>query len=136
MVKIKIAYEGDLRCRLVHGPSAAVLSTDTPKDNEGKGESFSPTDLVASSLGACMLTIMGIYAKRHGIKLKGTTAEITKEMVSDPDRRIGRITVKVSMAAGIEPTRRASLEKAALTCPVNLSLHPNIDRPVSFHYPD
>ncbi len=136
MVKIQLTYEGDLRCRLIHGPSSAVLSTDAPKDNEGKGESFSPTDLVASALGSCMLTIMGIYAKRHGINLKGTTAEITKEMVADPDRRIGRITVAMRMAAGIEPSRRPALEKAALTCPVNLSLHPNIDRPVSFNYPD
>jgi len=88
MVEIDIEYEGDLHCRAMHGPSSAVLSTDAPKDNQGKGEAFSPTDLLATALGACMMTVMGIYARTKGVDLKGTHVHVTKEMVADPRRRV------------------------------------------------
>ncbi len=136
MVSISITYEGELRCNLIHGPSGKVLETDAPKDNMGKGESFSPTDLVASGLGACMLTIMGIFAQRHHIPLKGTRVQVTKEMIQEPVRRIGKLTVRFEFPAGIPANQRPALEKAALTCPVHKSLHPEIEIPVEFRYPD
>ena len=112
------------------------MNTDAPKDNRGKGESFSPSDMVASSLGACMMTIMGIFAQRHGIDLTGTEVEVLKEMVQEPVRRIGKISVTFRMAKGIEANHRAALERAALNCPVHKSLHPDIQTPISFKYPD
>ncbi len=136
MVHMNVSYEGSLRCRLKHGPSGAVVETDAPKDNHGKGEAFSPTDLVSSALGACMLTLMGIFAGRHGVKLEGTEAEVTKEMVQEPARRIGKITVNFKMPAGIPADKRPLIERAALTCPVHKSLHPDIQIPVEFKYPD
>ena len=136
MVKISTVYEGDLHCRLTHGPSGKVVETDAPKDNQGKGESFSPTDLVASALGACLLTVMGIFAKRHEVDLKGASAEVIKEMVQDPERRIGKLTVTVTMPKGIALPQRPLLEKAALTCPVFKSLNPAIEIPAKFIYPD
>jgi putative redox protein len=136
MVKIKIDYEGELHCRLMHEPSGTTAVTDAPRDNMGRGESFSPTDLVAAALGACMMTIMGIYAKRQGIRLEGARVDVTKEMVSEPERRIGRLTVRFSMPPGIEAKHRPALERSALTCPVHKSLHPGVEIPVDFHYPD
>lgn len=136
MVKINIRYEGDLHCNLTHGPSGAVTATDAPKDNHGKGEAFSPTDLVASGLGACMMTIMGILAKRHGFALEGAEVEVIKEMIQEPVRRIGKLTVTFKMPKGIPAKERPVLERAALTCPVHQSLHPDIQVPVSFNYPD
>ncbi len=136
MVKINIRYEGDLHCALTHGPSGAKTATDAPKDNHGKGEAFSPTDLVASGLGACMLTIMGIVAKRHSLALEGAEVEVIKEMVQEPVRRIGKLTVTFKMPAGIPQKERPVLERAALTCPVHQSMHPDIQIPVHFNYPD
>ena len=136
MVKIEIFYEGGLHCRLIHGPSGAVTSTDAPKDNQGKGESFSPTDLVAASLGSCMMTVMGIFAERHAINLKGASVEVLKEMIPAPDRRIGKLSVTLKMPAGIELSQRPALEKIALTCPVYKSLNPAIEIPAKFNYPD
>src|SRR5271168_1847243 len=98
MVKMNIIYEGQLRCTLTHEPSGAVISTDAPKDNMGRGEAFSPTDLVAAALGSCMLTVMGIAAAKHNIDLKGTTVQVSKEMITAPVRRIGSITVILQMA--------------------------------------
>ena len=136
MVKINIRYEGDLHCSLVHGPSGAKTETDAPKDNQGKGEAFSPTDLVASGLGACMMTLMGIVAKRHNLALEGTEIEVIKEMIQQPVRRIGKLTVTFTMPKGIPPKERPVLERAAMTCPVHQSLHPDIEIPVKFNYPD
>ena len=136
MVKINIVYEGGLRCRLTHEQSGSVITTDAPKDNMGKGEAFSPTDLVAAGLGSCMLTVMGIVATRHAIDLKGTAVDVTKEMVTEPIRRIGTITVTFRMAPGIPADKRAMLEHAAHTCPVHKSLHPDVQAPVQFIYPD
>src|SRR5208283_1814359 len=110
MVKMSIVYEGQLRCVLTHEPSGSLIRTDAPKDNMGKGEAFSPTDLLAAALGSCMLTVMGIAAARHNIDLKGTTVDVTKEMVTAPVRRIGKISVILNMASGIPQDKRAMLE--------------------------
>ena len=135
MVKMNIVYEGQLHCALTHGPSGSVISTDAPKDNMGRGEAFSPTDLVAAALGSCMLTVMGIAATRHNIDLKGTTVEVSKEMVAAPTRRIGSITITLHMASGIPQDKRALLEAAAYSCPVHKSLHPDVQTPIQFIYP-
>jgi len=135
MVKMNIVYEGQLRCALTHEPSGSVIRTDAPKDNMGKGEAFSPTDLVAAALGSCMLTIMGIAGAKHNIDLKGTTVEVSKEMLTAPVRRIGSISVTVRMASGIPQDKRAMLEAAAHSCPVHKSLHPDVRIPVQFIYP-
>ncbi len=134
MVKMSITYEGQLHCNLTHGPSGSVISTDAPKDNMGKGEAFSPTDLVAAALGSCMLTVMGIVAARHDIDLKGTTVDVTKEMVTTPTRRIGSIGVTLHMAPGIPEDKRSMLEAAAHSCPVHKSLHPDVQTPIQFIY--
>src|SRR6188768_375757 len=97
MVQINIIYEGELHCRLTHGPSHSEISTDAPKDNMGKGEAFSPTDLVAAALGTCMLTTMGIVAQRNNIPFAGARVRVTKEMVSQPTRRIGAIGVEINV---------------------------------------
>jgi putative redox protein len=131
MVEIHLSYSGELRCHGVHGPSGASLDTDAPKDNQGRGESFSPTDLVATALGACMLTIMGLRARKLGVALEGAAVTVTKEMVADPLRRIGRLRVRMALP-DCAPELRASLEEAARTCPVTQSLDPRIDVPIHF----
>ena len=135
-VEINLVYEGQLRCAATHGPSGAKLATDAPVDNHGKGESFSPTDLVATALGACVMTIMGIVAERNQIDLTGTRIHVTKEMVQQPIRRIGRLPVTVTIpadqAAKVDAVERAKLEAAARHCPVHQSLHPDIDSPIEF----
>lgn len=136
MVQIDIVYEGTLHCSLKHGPSGTVIATDAPKDNHGKGEAFSPTDLVASALGACMLTIMGIVADRHQLKIEGAKVQVLKAMVQEPVRRIGKLTVKFEMPAGIPLEKRKLLEHAVHTCPVHKSLHPDIQISVTFRYAD
>ena len=135
MVKMNIVYEGQLRCVLTHEQSGSVIRTDAPKDNMGRGEAFSPTDLVAAALGSCMLTIMGIAAAKHNIDLKGTTIEVSKEMVTSPVRRIGSISVTLRMVPGISQDKRAMLEAAANSCPVHKSLHPDVQTPIQFIYP-
>lgn len=130
MTKTKIIYRGDLRTEAVH-ESGAVLATDAPKDNQGKGEMFSPTDLLAVALASCMLTLMGIAARKLGIDLKGTTAEVEKEMHVEP-RRIGRLIVRVRSPLMPPPEARAKLEQVALTCPVQASLHPEIKQEIDF----
>jgi len=134
MVHIDIRYEGELRCRLSHGPSGAQVSTDAPLDNHGRGESFSPSDLVAGALGACMLTIMGIAARKHGWDLSGAEASVDKEMVSDPERRIGRLRVSIRVPAELDERARTTLERAAHACPVHRSLRADVDIPVVFHW--
>ena len=134
MVEMQIEYEGQLRCRAVHGPSGAVLATDAPVDNRGKGESFSPTDLLATSLGICMTTIMGIRARDRGIDLAGTRIRVVKEMAADPRRRVGRVGLSFDLPAGIDPAERPGLEEAARTCPVALSVHPRIGLDLTFRW--
>ena len=136
MVQIDIEYKGGLRCRATHGPSGQTLTTDAPVDNQGKGESFSPTDLAATSLGACVMTIMGIYAQREGISLEGMKARVGKVMSAEGPRRIARLEISFTMPAGLNPHQRECLEQCARSCPVRLSLHPQIEVPVEFHYPD
>ena len=127
MVEIRVDYEGELHTRAVHGPSRAGVETDAPVDNHGRGESFSPTDLVATGLGTCMLTVMGILAERHGWALAGATARIEKHMVADPVRRIGRLVGELRFPAGLPEEARKPLLAAAETCPVRQSLHPAIE---------
>lgn len=132
MVSIQLEYQGDLHCSAVHGPSGTTLSTDAPKDNQGRGESFSPTDLVATALGSCMLTVMGIMARTLNVDIAGATATVDKEMTSTPPRRIERLTVKIHVPHAISEENRLKLERAAHTCPVHKSLHPDIQIPISF----
>ena len=134
MVQIDVAYQGLLRCQAVHGPSGTKLATDAPKDNHGKGELFSPTDLVATALGTCMLTVMGIVAQRHNISLEGAKASVVKEMATSPVRRVGRLTVEIHVPGQLNDEQRKLLEHAAHTCPVHKSLHPDIEIPVTFRW--
>lgn len=134
-VSISGTYTGNLNVEVIHGPSGTRLTTAAPEDNQGDGSSFSPTDLVATALGSCMLTLMGILARREGIDLEGTRFELEKHMVSDP-RRIGRIAVKIHMPAGLTKDQRKKLERSALTCPVHKSLLEDVDKPVEFVYPE
>jgi len=135
-VEISAVYSGKLRVDATHGPSKATLHTDAPKDNGGNGESFSPTDLVATALGTCVVTIMGLVAERHELDIKGTAVHVTKEMITEPVRRIGTLRTVVTVPAGaIEDAKmRERIEAAAHKCPVHKSLHPDIDAPIEFVY--
>ena len=132
MVKISTIYEGGLRCRATHGPSGTTLVTDAPTDNHGKGESFSPTDLVATAFGACMMTVMGIVAERHGVDLTGMKVETEKVMTAQPPRRIASLRTRLVIPLPADHPERARLEQAARACPVHASLHPDIDAAVEF----
>lgn len=134
MVQIDVTYEGGLRTRAVHGPSGAELLTDAPLDNHGQGESFSPTDLVATALGTCMLTIMGIAAEKHGWPLEGATATVVKGMVADPGRRIGSLEVVIRVPGDHGERARKVLEQAALGCPVHRTLGERVEIPVRFEW--
>ena len=137
-VEITAVYEGELHCTATHGPSGARLETDAPVDNQGKGEAFSPTDLVGTALGTCMLTLMGIVAERNKLDIAGTTVKVLKEMIQQPVRRIGGLAVTIRIPAGkaanLNADDRKKLETAALHCPVHKSLHPDIHSPVEFLY--
>ena len=135
MVQIDVTYQGGLRCEAVHGPSATKLVTDAPVDNHGKGESFSPTDLVATALGTCIPTVMGIVAEREKIDLTGMRVTVTKEMSPQPPRRIAKLTTRIIMPAGLEEKQKVKLEKAAHTCPVHQTLQGNVEMPIEFMYP-
>jgi len=134
MVQIDVVYEGGLRARAVHAPSGCELVTDAPKDNQGKGESFSPTDLVATALGTCMLTIIAIVAESHGWSIEGARARVEKGMVADPVRRIGRLEVVISVPGEFSKEEQQMLEKAALACPVHKSLPAEMSLPVRFEF--
>jgi uncharacterized OsmC-like protein len=134
MVTITARYDGDLLTTATHGPSNATLRTDAPKDNEGQGRHFSPTDLVGTAMATCMLTIMGIVARRHGLELRGATARADKHMSQNP-RRIGRLPVVITVPGRFTAEQRQLLENAARGCPVHRSLHPDIDAPISFEWP-
>jgi putative redox protein len=134
MVAIQLEYQGDLHCRAVHGPSGTELNTDAPKDNQGRGESFSPTDLVATALGSCMLTTMGIVAQTLNLDMTGATATVEKEMTSSPPRRIQRLTVRIHMPKAFGEEDRLKLEHAAHGCPVCRSLHPDVERVIQFSW--
>jgi putative redox protein len=134
MVTTTTIYEGDLHCQLTHDPSGAAFATDAPKDNRGKGESFSPTDLVGAALGSCLLTIMGMAARDSGVTIDGATAKISKIMTASPVRRVARLDVTIAIPHAPPLADRERLEAAALACPVKQSLHPDIDMPISFHW--
>ncbi len=123
----QIIYDGNLRTVATHLQSGTVIETDAPTDNQGKGERFSPTDLVATALGNCMLTIMGIKAKDMNVNLDGTKIDITKIMMTDP-RRIGEIKVIFNFPGNVkaDEKQKTILERAAITCPVFESLHPDM----------
>jgi uncharacterized OsmC-like protein len=131
----KVIYEGKLRTVATHLKSGTTIETDAPTDNNGKGERFSPTDLVATALASCMTTIMGIAANTHQIDMDGTVCEVEKIMASNP-RRIGEIVVRVQMPKGKTFTEKEKkiLEHAGLTCPVALSLHPDCKKTISFDW--
>jgi putative redox protein len=136
MPTAQTTYLGDLRTEAIHLQSGTTIITDAPTDNNGKGEAFSPTDLVATALGSCMMTIMGIVARRDEIDLKGSQMEITKGMSAEPPRKIAKVEVKLSMLTGTElsEVEKAKLERAAYTCPVALSLHPDIEQSITFEW--
>ena len=133
MVQISIGYTGNLHCDAKHGPSGALIATDAPVDNQGKGEAFSPTDLVATALGTCIATTMAIVAERHQVELKGMTVQVKKEMARDP-RRISRLTTEVHIPLRADHPQRGLLEQTALGCPVHRSLAAEMERPTEFFW--
>ncbi len=132
MVKIDINYAGELRCISTHGPSGQTLSTDAPVDNNGKGETFSPTDLVATALGSCMATIMGIVAQRKDINLDGLHLSVEKHMSEDLPRRISRLPVTIEVPLAEDSPYKELMINAALSCPVKQSLHEDIEIPITW----
>ncbi|WP_375418857.1 OsmC family protein [uncultured Hymenobacter sp.] len=127
-------YAGQLRTEATHVASGNLIQTDAPLDNHGRGEAFSPTDLVATALGACMMTVMGIVAERHRLDLTGSTFALTKHMTAESPRRIAQLDVQFQLPAALAPADRALLERTARTCPVALSLNPEIRQQVQFEY--
>ncbi len=136
MVEIDITYQGKLCCVARHGPSGVEITTDAPKDNQGQGASFSPTDLVATAYASCMMTILGIAANREGWDFQGARACVKKSMTSSSLRRISRLAVVIDMPSGLNAVARRTLENAAHGCPVCLSLHADVETSVEFRYPD
>lgn len=137
MTKITGEYTGDLHCSLSHEPSGSVIYTDAPTDNFGKGETFSPTDLMAAALASCIVTTIGIFNnhKQKGWNLKGTRFEVIKEMMQAPERRIFRLLINIWMSVDLSQEDRRLCERVALTCPVHKSLHPGIEVSIRFHWP-
>ena len=131
--QIEIIYSGELRTWSTHIKSGDDIITDAPLDNQGKGEAFSPTDLVASALGSCMLTIMGITAKTQNINIDGAYAKVKKVMGEEP-RRISEIYLDITFIHPVSEKHRTILERAAHHCPVSKSLHPDLKEVVTFHY--
>ncbi len=134
METIKISYPGELRTEATHVKSDVRIITDAPTDNQGKGESFSPTDLLASSWGSCMVTIMGIASRTHNINIDNTRLRITKVMAANP-RRVNELHAEFDMPENTYSEKeKAILDNAARTCPVALSLHPDIKQVIKFNY--
>lgn len=132
MTTIDSRYDGALRCSASHGPSGSLLETDAPIDNQGQGDRFSPTDLVATALSTCILTIMGIVAERHGWDLQGATARVNKTMTAEAPRRIALLEVWITLPAGLSAQQRGVLQRAGETCPVKLSLEGTV--PMQLHW--
>jgi putative redox protein len=137
-VQIDIVYHGDFTCTAEHTPSTNTFTTDLPVDNGGKGTTFSPTDLVATALGTCMITIMGKVAEQEGIDLKDTKVVVIKEMVQTPVRRIGALLTKITIPNGhtLSDKQKAKLQNAAELCPVKKSLHPDVNLEITFDFGD
>ena len=133
-VEISVRYTGDLHCDATHGPSKTEIATDAPADNKGKGESFSPTDLVATALATCMATTAAIAMEDHGVDLSGMTVTIEKHMSSGAPRRITGLPSEVHIPLSPETPQRALIEKAILNCPVHKSLPPEIERPTKIFW--
>jgi putative redox protein len=136
MVTIFSTFTGGLHCESVHEPSKSILQTDAPCDNHGKGETFSPTDLVATALGTCFLTTMGISAEDHAIKMDGSKATVEKYISEDKPRRISKLVVKIDFCEGIPFKYRGLLEAVAINCPVCKTLSPEVIIDYSFNFPD
>ena len=134
MHQIEIKYVGELRTEAIHLQSGERIINDAPTDNKGKGEAFSPTDLLANALGSCILTIMGIAAKTRRINIQGTRIEVTKIM-SDNPRKISKILIHIFMPSVLNQKCQVILEKSAHSCPVHHSLHTDIEKDIIFHYP-
>lgn len=134
MTTMTAKYLGDLRVECTHEASGTRIITDAPVDNHGKGEAFSPTDLCATAVAACAMTIIGIYAQNHGVDVEGAQMEITKTMSTSP-RRIGEICITFLMPAkGYSDKQKEMIERAAHTCPVHLSLHPDVVQTFAFKW--
>ena len=133
MVKSRAIYQGQKHCELIHEPSGSKLETDAPKDNQGKGERFSPTDLVGAALTSCTLTTMAIVGERDGLKLEGMHAEVEKIMSSNP-RRIESLNLKITMPEHLSADQREKMENTAKNCPVALSLSGEMNIPMTFIY--
>ncbi len=129
-----ITYLGNLRTKAVHLRSGSEIVTDAPVDNQGKGEAFSPTDLAATSLGCCMLTIMGISAQSHGFNLEGTEIKVTKIMGAEP-RKISEVVLEINFPENYSDKVKAILKYITETCPVALSLHPDLKQTIIINYP-
>lgn len=129
----KITYLGELRTSSIHLQSGTEILSDAPTDNHGKGEAFSPTDMVANALGSCMVSIMAIKSKDMPLDLEGSTVEVTKIMQPEP-RKIAKIIIVLNMAVAADQKTKTILERAAMTCPVFLSLHPDIEKEVTFNW--
>ncbi len=127
MIEIKVSYEGDLHCSAVHGPSGSGLVTDAPVDNNGLGQAFSPTDLVATALAACMATVVGIVAKRKELSVEGMKVTVRKHMSETQPRRISRLELDLVMPLLESHPERKLIESAAKGCPVHHSIHPDIE---------
>tara|TARA_Y100001968_G_scaffold332344_1_gene390182 strand:- start:3459 stop:3866 length:408 start_codon:yes stop_codon:yes gene_type:complete len=135
MSDIKIVYNGNLRTQATHSQSGDIITTDAPIDNNGKGEAFSPTDLFASSLGSCMLTIMGIVAETYGLDINGSTIQIDKIMGANP-RKIAALHIVIDINSKLNDKEKKILIKAAKHCPVSKSIHPDIDEKITFNFLD
>lgn len=133
MVETSGIYRGEKHCDLTHGPSGAKISTDAPKDNAGRGEAFSPTDLLGAALGSCALTTMAIFAEKDGVSINGAAYKVQKEMASNP-RRVSRFSLQISMPKGIPEGYRPKLIAWAEGCPVHLSLNHDIQMPIEWHW--
>ncbi|MGZ3698176.1 MAG: OsmC family protein [Bdellovibrionota bacterium] len=134
MVKMSATYTGGLHCELSHGPSGTRIETDAPKDNQGKGERFSPTDLIGASLAACVLTTIAIVAERDGLSMAGARAEVEKGMSKEPPRRIAELPLRVTLPRSIPEASRPKLERAGNHCPVHQSLHPDVRALITYDY--
>ena len=134
MVEMDVFYSGDLHCSLKHGPSGSTLVTDAPKDNQGRGEAFSPTDLVATALATCIVTTMAMAARKHGVELRGLRYEVTKEMTTEAPRRIARLATQIWMPIPETHPAAKPLAGGAHACPVHRALDASVDKPIVFHW--
>jgi putative redox protein len=134
MVRITSTYQGQKHCQATHEPSQSILETDAPKDNQGLGEKFSPTDLVATALGTCILTTIAIVAERDGIDVKGSKISVEKVMATEGPRKIASLKTVIEMSKNISADYRSKIEHVANACPVKKSLHPDVLVPVEIRY--